>query len=63
MVTLRFLIFVLCNFSDFDELYGRLASVVIALTFFYFTSVLIILGAQYNRASIVESGSTDQAVV
>lgn len=41
------------NLSDFGELYGRLAGVVIALTFFYFTSVLIILGAQYNRAKIV----------
>jgi len=42
------------NFSDFSELYGRLASVVIALTFFYFTAVLIILGAQFNRVRIMK---------
>lgn len=40
----------LAHFADYSVTYGSMASVVIALLFFYMTSVIVILGAYVNAA-------------
>lgn len=40
----------LANFADYSITYGSMASVVIALLFFYMTSVIVILGAYVNAS-------------
>lgn len=49
------------NISDFGQLYGRLTGIAIALTFFYFSSVIIVLGAEYNRARLNEMAEDEMA--
>jgi len=46
----------LAHFADYSVTYGSLASIVIALLFFYMTSVIVILGAYVNA----EQGSTPE---
>ncbi len=40
----------LAHFADYSVTYGSMASVVIALLFFYMTSVIVILGAYVNAS-------------
>lgn len=40
----------LANFADYNVTYGSMASIVIALMFFYMTSVIVVLGAYVNAA-------------
>jgi membrane protein len=41
----------LAHFADYSVTYGSLASIVIALLFFYMTSVIVVLGAYVNAAT------------
>jgi membrane protein len=40
----------LANFADYSVTYGSMASAVIALLFFYMTSVIVVLGAYVNAS-------------
>jgi membrane protein len=40
----------LAHFADYSVTYGSMASVVIALLFFYMTSVIVVLGAYVNAS-------------
>jgi membrane protein len=40
----------LAHFADYSVTYGSMASIVIALLFFYMTSVIVVLGAYVNAA-------------
>jgi membrane protein len=51
----------LAHFADYSVTYGSMASVVIALLFFYMTSVIVILGA-YVNASLHPKKNTPSSV-
>ena len=42
----------LAHFADYSVTYGSMASIIIALLFFYMTSVIVVLGAYVNAASV-----------
>lgn len=42
----------LANFANYSVTYGSMASVVIALMFFYMTSVILVLGAYVNAVML-----------
>jgi len=46
----------LAHFADYSVTYGSLASIVIALLFFYMTSVIVVLGAYVNAEQGVTVG-------
>lgn len=40
----------LANFASYDAVYGGLGGIAAAMVFFYFTAILILFGAELNRA-------------
>ncbi len=50
----------LAHFADYSVTYGSMASIVIALLFFYMTSVIVILGAYVNEEAKPRRTANDQ---